>query len=341
MASLNIQAYDSIHQIDAAAWDQLSAGRPFQSHRWYVFGEQVMSDCTPVYLLASQAGVLVGRASLWLVKNDPLPQMLGRMKKPAETVLKNWPLLICRSPLASTTGLILSEAGMRPETLSALTDAITEKARQLGASFILFDYLPKADLEGWPSRFKAMNLSTPGTVMENRWDSLEAYLLAGDKKDRQHYKRTIREADKLGIQIASHPHAERLEEALPIIREVETGHGASPNPWVRRMLENMEMVDGTFLTAIIDQKLVGCGLLLEDNGAQMTSTLGLTEVPYVYFMLIYESLKMAFEHQVRLLRWGSGAYEVKEQLGFSFEDNGSLTFTAVNPAVQRITSLFL
>jgi len=69
----------------------------------------------------------------------------------------------------------------------------------------------------------------------------------------------------------------------------------------------------------------------------MTSVLGLAEgIPYVYFMLVYESLKMAFEHKVGLLRWGSGADEAKQRLGFTFEDNDHLAFTAVNPFLQKI-----
>ena len=96
------------------------------------------------------------------------------------------------------------------------------------------------------------------------------------------------------------------------------------------------MVSSSFLTARIDNQLVGCGLIFEDNDAQMTSMLGLAkDVPYVYFMLVYESLKMAMERKVRLLRWGSGAYDVKQRLGFSLEDNGSVVFAAVNPYLQK------
>ena len=85
----------------------------------------------------------------------------------------------------------------------------------------------------------------------------------------------------------------------------------------------MDLVNGAFLTATIKGRLVGCGLLPEDNNSQMTSVLGRAEgIPYVYFMLVYESLKIAFDHNVHLLRWGSGADEVKQRLGFSSEDNG-------------------
>jgi hypothetical protein len=69
----------------------------------------------------------------------------------------------------------------------------------------------------------------------------------------------------------------------------------------------------------------------------MTTALGLAEnVPYVYFMLIYESLKIAFERQIRLLRWGSGAYAVKQRLGFSLEDNHTILYATSNPVMQKM-----
>jgi predicted N-acyltransferase len=182
-----------------------------------------------------------------------------------------------------------------------------------------------------------MSTPNPGMEMQNRWSSIDEYLASAGKKDRQHYKRVLREAAKLGIQIDCHSRAESVDDALPLIHNVEMSHGALPNPWAEAMLEHMELVQGAFLTATINKQLVGCGLLLEDNGSQMTSVLGLAkDVPYVYFMLIYESLKMAFEHNVRLLRWGSGASDVKHRLGFSFEDNGSLSFRPVNPGLQKM-----
>ena len=36
--------------------------------------------------------------------------------------------------------------------------------------------------------------------------------------------------------------------------------------------------------------------------------------------MLYSALKEAFEHNVRLVRFGSGAYDVKRRLGFHLED---------------------
>ena len=40
--------------------------------------------------------------------------------------------------------------------------------------------------------------------MENCWANIDEFLSSGDKKDRQHYKRVLREAQKLGIQMQRH-----------------------------------------------------------------------------------------------------------------------------------------
>lgn len=336
MSNLSVKIASSIHEIDVQLWNQLSAGKPFQSYEWYVFGEQVMSDCLPTYLLAYDGDMLIARASFWLMRNEPVPKMLGRMRKIAAAIFKRWPLLICRSPLSYTSGLAIGEYRRRKDVLSEFAKAALQIAQKQRASFVIFDYLSRANIHDWPECFLPVADIDPGTKMESRWTSIDEYLASGNKKDRQHYKRVLREAEKSGITIRRHLAAENIDDALPLIRNVEQEHGALPNPWARKMLEHMQLVNSSFLTATIDNQLVGCGLIFEDNDSQMTSMLGLAkDVPYVYFMLVYESLKLAFEHRVCLLRWGSGAYDVKQRLGFSLEDNGSLIFTAVNPVLRK------
>jgi len=335
--NFSIQIAHSVNELVPAAWDKLSADRPFQSYRWYQFGERVMSDCEPSYLLAYRDGLLIGRATLWNIRNEPLPKMPALARKALLAAIKKWPLLICRSPLSFTSGITLADKADRKEVLSALSTSALELARRQKAFFLVFDYLNAADSNDLSAYLTTTTNPSPGTMMENRWESLEDYFLSGNKKDRQHHKRVQREAEKLGIQIERHSHVGQIEDALLLIRNVESNHGALPNPWAHQMLENMEMVNGLFLTATIGKRLVGCGLLLEDNGSQMTSMLGLADnVPYTYFMLVYESLKIAFEHKVRFLRWGSGAYDIKQRLGFSFEDNGSLAFSHPNPTLQNL-----
>jgi predicted N-acyltransferase len=333
---IEIQAFQRIAEIDPIEWDRLSGERPFQSYRWHEYGERVMADCKPTYLLAYKNGVLSARASLWLIRNEPLPEMPSLMRKALTALFKRWPLLICRSPLVFTGGLIIAEHENQKEFVSALSNAALAVAKQQGASLLLFDYLSVADTQSLPRFFNAMSVPDPGTIMENKWRDYDEYIAVGDRKNRKNYNRTMRELEKLGVKITRHAKVERIDDALSLIRNVEQAHGSLPNPWARSMLERMEMVNGTFVTAALGEQIVGCGLLLEDNNAQTTTLLGhAKDVPFVYFMIVYESLKVAFEHKVWALRWGSGAYDIKQRLGFSLEDNGAFAFAATNPLLHK------
>ena len=66
------QTYNSVANIGDAAWDALSAGKPFQSAHWYQYGERVMDACTPVYVILSLNGQPVARGTFWLVCEEPL-----------------------------------------------------------------------------------------------------------------------------------------------------------------------------------------------------------------------------------------------------------------------------
>ena len=341
MMDLIIKTAPSIHEIDPDTWNQLSGDHPFQSHRWYAFGEKIMMDCPPTYLLVYNNNNLVARATFWLIRNEPLPDLQPVLRSLVMSLLKHWPLFICRSPLSNATGLILPKDSSRMDILSALARAAIQEATFRGASFVVFDYLREEETQGWPPEFCVEQISDPGTIMYNRWDSLNAFLSDGKKKDRQHHKRTLRESEKLGIQLGKYEQVPNVESALALIRNVDKHYGNAPNPWMQNLLDHMDEIEGTWLEARIGNRLVGGGLILEDNSAQMTTALGLAEdVPYAYLLLIYTSLEVAFEKQVRLLRWGSGAYEVKQRFGFSKLDDNFVTFAGSSLIPRIVTKFF-
>lgn len=333
---LDFEIFHSVAEIDPARWDQLSGGRPFTSHRWYRYGEVVMADSEPTYLVIYHHDQPIARATFWRSPNEPIALSSAILRRGIQRIFDRWPLLMCYSPLSSISGLILPDSPLRKAVQSTIDAMALSLLREKGCSFLLFAYLPKEQFSGWPENLLSTIVPGPGTFMQISWSDFEGWLQAGNKKDRQHYKRTLREAEKLNIVVHRHNHVDDVDEALSLIRSVEHRFGSAENPWARHMLEKLDMVDGTFLAARIGDRLVGCGLVLDDNGAQMNATLGLAEdVPYVYFMLVYESMKLAFERHISLLRMGSGAYDVKQQLGFSLEDNHSLLFTASNPLLQK------
>jgi CelD/BcsL family acetyltransferase involved in cellulose biosynthesis len=254
------------------------------------------------------------------------------------SVLKRRPLLVCRSPLADTSALLLPGGSLRDEALSVLTQAAQVEFKKQRGSFLVFDYLLTEQLKyPWPPGYEPITVSEPGTYMPIQWESFEAYLEAGNKKDRQHYKRSLKEAEANGLVLTRHQTIPDIEASLALIRNVSIWHGSAPNPWTRGMLENFSMTDGTWLEIRKDGKLVGCGAVMRDNRFQLASALGLEDdVPGGYFLLLYAALQEAFDHNIRLVRFGSGAYDVKRRLGMHLEDTNH-AMVSIPGLASRVT----
>jgi hypothetical protein len=322
MAKLDVQVYNSINEIDPEVWERIVAGRGFQSHKWYQFGERAMVDCPATYLIASENKVPIASAALFKVYNEPLP-LPEVARRFMASVFKHRPLLVCRSPLADTSALLLPGEPLRDEALTTLAKAAREQFKQQKCSFLVFDYLLTEQLRypTWPEGFEPITVSEPGTYMPMEWESFEAYLESGNKHDRQHYKRSLREAQDNGLVLTRHRSISDVDRALRLIRNVSIWHGSAPNPWMRGLLDNFSMIDGTWLEIHKEGELVGCGAVVRDNKFQLATALGLEDdVPGGYFLLLYTALQEAFEHGVRLVRFGTGAYDVKRRLGFHLED---------------------
>ena len=341
MTKLNVQSFKSINEIDPQVWDRIVAKRGFQSHRWYQFGERAMADAEPTYLLAWNGDTPVASAALFRVHNEPLPLPEVARRFMAE-IFKHRPLLVCRSPLADTSALLLPGEPLRDEVLPILAQAAYDEFKKQRCSFLLFDYLLTEQLRypTWPQAFEPVTISEPGTYMPLEWESFEKYLEAGNKHDRQHYKRSLREAEKNGLVLSKHTSISDVDTALKLIRNVSIWNGSAPNPWMRGLLENFSMVDGTWLEIRKDDKLVGCGAVVRDNQFQLALALGLEDdVPGGYFLLLYSALKEAFEHKVRLVRFGSGAYDVKRRLGFHLEDTNHAMVAMAGIATRAVKKL--
>lgn len=329
MAKLTVQVFNSIHEIEPKTWDRIVAGRGFQSHHWYVFGERAMADCRPTYLIASDGDTPVAGAALFKVHNEPLP-LPAIARRFMASLFKHRPLLVCRSPLADTSALLLPGEPLRDVVLSTLAHAAQEQLKKQRCSFLVFDYLLTEQLryKSWPPGCEPITVSEPGTFMPIEWESFDAYLEAGNRKDRQHYKKSIKEAEENGIVLSKHTAVSEIDAALTLIQNVSIWHGSAPNPWMRGLLENFSMIDGTWLELRKDGKLVGCGAVVRDNKFQLATALGLEDdVPGGYFYLLYAALQEAFEHNVRLVRFGTGAYDVKRRLGLHLEDTNHAMVT--------------
>ncbi len=327
----DIQIANSVEEVGQPAWDYLAAGRPFASYRWYRYGEVASTD-RPVYIVLSCHGEPVARATFWLLRQEWVPTP-APLRPLADAFLRRWPLFSCRSPLqASSSGLILpGDPALRDAALATIARVAHEQARRVAGPIIFFDYLMEetAKALSWPEPLKVTDAGDPGTYLPLAWPDFESYLKSLSRSAKKDYHRHCNRAADLGIRISGHPMVTDVEGALALARNVEKHHNSPPTPQARPMLENAGMVDATWLAAEIDHRLVGCGLLLGDEGTYFMTLLGLDySAPYAYFQLFYEAIHCAIDKGARALRGGCSAYEIKERLGFQLEHNSYIAFMA-------------
>lgn len=338
-SEFDIQIAHSVEEIGRAAWDHLADRRPFGSYRWYRFGETVRAADSPIYIVLSYRGEAVACGTFWLTRQEPLPISPPIVRKAIEALVRRWPLLMCRSPLADTCGLMLPGPPLREAALKTISQVALDQARSARASFVVFDYLSRsASTEpGWDESFASTSIANPGTSLAITWPDFDSYLSQLSYKTRKNYRRNCRAAQRLGVETRSYPSVQAMPEALALIRNVQGQHNEPFVPWTARMLENASMVDTAWLAAAIGERLVGCELLLGDGDEWLVTAPGLDySVGCVYFMLGYADIRYAIEHGVRRLRWGSCSYDFKQRMGFQLKDNNAIVFAAGNRALRRL-----
>jgi len=342
MMDFDIQVLHSVKESERATWEKLGHGMPFSSYTWYHFGETVMRDCEPVYILLLNDKELVARATFWVIRNEPLPISWKPLRQIIQGVIRHRPLFVCRSPLANTSGLILPEGALRQPALDQIIEAAKLEAKKSSASFLMFDYMKEDDcnINRWPGYFSVFSFSDSGTKMKIFWPDFNQYLADLKPKVRKHYRQYQREAEVSGIRIIQQNTVTDINAALDLIRNVEQRHHSAPNPWVKNLLKNANQLDAVWLTARQGDRLIGCELILVDNGTQMVTALGMAkEFPHVYFLLGYADIRLAIEGKREFIAWGSGAFETKKRLGFELEHDNRVVFAGITPLFRAISGL--
>ncbi len=342
--NLTVEVARSVAEIGPEKWDALAGETPFASYRWYRFGEAAKAEDAPLYIMVLQNGEPVARATFWLTWQEPLPVGTGLLRRLVHAIFRRWPLMICRAPLSSTSGLTLPDPPLRAAALEAIVAAALEQARAHHASFLLFDYLrtEEMNLAARSDRFTGVTIPDPGTCLPIRWTDFESYLQDLSQKTRKNYRRNCRAGEGLEIKVNRQQTVTDIDAAIPLIRNVEARHDSAPNPWVRGMLEHADWVDSVWLTATKNGRLVGCELMLGDRETWLVTAPGRDySVSYVYFLLGYADIRFAIETGAQALRWGSCAYETKRRLGFQLEDNNHTVITANNRLLRALARRFM
>jgi len=338
-----VQIAHSIAEIDREAWDLLGQGRPFSSSGWYRYAELVLEDTLPIYIILSKTGKQVARGTFWLHRQEPLPISSRLVRWGINKLIYRRPFLICRTPLVDVPGVILPEPPLQDVALKRMTMALQDIAQKHQSSFLIFDYLTNQAIGSlnWPPDYTVLSLTSPGTYLPISWPDFDSYLKQLGAKKRRNYQKHMQFVISDRIKMKRYSKVPYLSDAIRLIRNVEHHHKSAPNPWVTRMLENMSVVNATWIAAEQENQLVAGCLVLHDGPFGVMTLLGRNyNVDHAYFAVIYEAIRCLMEKGVHTLRGGSGGYEFKRRLGFKLDDNDQVVFTGFSKTLRWLGRQF-
>ncbi len=311
----------------------------FTSWNWYQYGEIVLANSQPLYIVVEEDARPVARATFWVKRADALPIASNLLYHSMNAVFSRWPLLICQSPLASVSGLLLPDGSEQEEVFGLLMDQASIAAQEVGASFLVLDFISEQQAKqlNYGGKLSGVNMNEPGTNLEITWPDFEAYLQSLSKSVNKDYRRARNKVKSLGVEIRVEESVADIATAIDLIQGHDKTYKSPPLPWLEDMLRYIELVDSVWLGAYAGGKLVGCGLLLGDNDTWVATALGRDyDYPFVYFALGYASIQNVIERGGKHLRLGTGAYDFKKRLGCELEANDHVAFMAQNKLVDAV-----
>jgi predicted N-acyltransferase len=268
---------------------------------------------------------LVGRSITNFSQQSTVPISSALGRRVVQAVLSRYPLLICQAPFGSTTGLLLPRGDER-RAFGVLRNALAEASRRRNTSFTILGWLNAQERQiiEPASGFRFIKMDS-ATSLHIEWPTFDAYVASRGKSMRKDLNRHNNRAADLNITVerarSYAQHGRRIFALVDNVMEHHRSYGTNIYPDDVLASFEREMPDNSvMLLARRNDEIVGCGLLVHDQGVMGLAMLGLDyNHQYVYFQLFYEAIRYAIENGIKVIRGGSGAYDFKRRLGFRDE----------------------
>jgi predicted N-acyltransferase len=327
-----VTQHSSIRDLPADAWDALTGGNFYLSHRWLRVVEDD-SKPPPLYLTAwSSSGLLAGGLPVYPLERAPG----NRLSDPAFVISDRpgadgwYPALLGGTRIGYASG-ILADPGLPPGGEAAvcqiLLDALARHGADGGFASSSLLYLNQAGaaqvagVAGWPLVF-----SSAAAVLDVTWSSFEGYLASLTRQRRGRVRADLRHFAQSGLESRLVPLGEVVSAAAPLAVNVQHkyGHQSSPVRQVRFFGDCARQLDGDALVfgCFDGTRLIGFCLAF-----QWRDTLYIRSAGFDYdavarrgehFMVMYyEPIRYAIEHSLATVHFGTESFAAKVWRGCS------------------------
>lgn len=327
-----VTRHPSIQDLPAAAWDALTGGNFYLSHRWLSIVEHD-SQPPPVYLAAwSSGGALAGGLPVYRLDQPPG----NHLSDPAFVISDHagadgwYPALLAGTRIGYASS-ILADPGMPADgqagICQALLDALACYAADGGFASTSLLYLPGpgtaqlAEVPGWPLVFSSAEAVLPVT-----WSSFEEYLASLSRHRRANVRSDLRHFSQSRLRTRLVPLGEVAADAAPLAVNVQHkyGHQSSPVRQVRFFGDCAgHLGDDALVFGCFDGgRLIGFGLAFRWRDTLYIRSAGfdydaLPRSGEHFMVMYYEPIRYAIEQGLALVHFGTESFAAKVQRGCS------------------------
>lgn len=331
-AGCEVTHHASIRELPARAWDSLTGGNFYLSHRWLSVVEGD-SQPPPFYLAArSDGGRIVGGLPVYRLERAPG----NHLSDPASVISDRpgadgwYPALLGGARIGYANQILVDAelpAGDREAVYRTLLDSLIRRAADEGFTSGSLLYLNQAGtaqmaaVPEWPLVF-----SSAEAVLDVDRPSFERYVAGLSRTRRGSVRSDLRDFSRSGLESRLVRLGEVVEDAAPLAVNVQHkyGHRSSAERQLRFFGDCAErMRDDALVFGCFDgSRLIGFSLAFQWRGALYVRSAGfdydaLPRLGEHFMVMYYEPIRYAIEHGLSRVHLGIESFAAKVRRGCS------------------------
>jgi len=336
-----LSLHPTIRDIDADAWNQLTAGNAFASHAWLLTTENCCrSRLEPVYFTLHRDAVLIAASVCYVLTREHDSENLddiffGRLKPYARAAgLSFLPAFVCGPVLGYGWHI-----GVHPDlpatglaSLNLLLDAMELEARARRLSLAFPQVLDEEDqLKGvLAARHYLSCVNVPVAVLDLPWPTFDAYFAHLPGRTRHEFRRQInRHRDSGAVTGSTHPATPDDAHLLNLLDGNSLEHNAHRFAFGPAFFSELERNFGPNVRIFTSRKagvITAVSFMLIDRGIAFVPAVGvdrhLAARDYTYFQITYNGpIAAAIDAGLVRVYYGRGMYQLKLRRGCRLTGN--------------------
>lgn len=209
------------------------------------------------------------------------------------------------------------------EIINSLIKELEKISKNHEANLIIFKNVTNCNLFKY---LKQMNFfqvqSLPNSLINCNYSSFDKFLNSLDSRKRRNIKSKLRKAHKFSYKVEI-KHGARADLNNIFLLFEETYHKSNfkferPTLSLFKNLGQQQQSKIIWIDILENNIPIACAYCYLESETLVMKRVGIdseSQIPFLYFILHYETIKYAIKHQIKSIKLGPTAYEAKKEMG--------------------------